>query len=332
MTGWGQSVARRLAGWRETAADDQGCVVALGNFDGVHRGHQAVLARARAVADRLDAPMAAAVFSPHPRRFFQPDGEAFQLLSDAWRARALADAGATRVFEIPFDRDLSLLTASDFVRNVLVDGLGARGVVVGFDFQFGHQRSGAADTLVELGSSHGLAVEVAPRLDVDGAKCSSSAIRALIRQGDVDEAARWLTRPWLVDGVVQRGDQRGRTLGFPTANVPLGDLIRPRFGVYAVSLRVEGEGGWRAGVANVGRRPTFAGADERLEAHIFDFDGDLYDTQVDVALHAFIRPERAFDSLDALQRQIAVDSEQARVMAASRATLADKPHLFANRP
>lgn len=289
-------------------------MVALGNFDGVHRGHQAVLTRAAQMADGLGVPLAACVFSPHPRRFFAPDKPAFRLMSDAWRVAALGDFGVERVYEIPFDRDLSLMSAEEFARCVLRDGLGVCGVVVGFDYRFGKDRTGDEAALCALGTSLGFDVAVQERQDIDGSnqKFSSSAVRRCLRDGDPLGAADILSRPWVIDGVVIRGDQRGRTIGFPTANLALGHLVRPQYGVYAVGVRVRGEHEWRCGVANIGRRPTVDGEHERLEVHVFDFEGDLYGRTLDVALGAFLRPEQVFSGLDALVAQIGRDCDAAR--------------------
>lgn len=291
-------------------------MVALGNFDGVHRGHQAVLAGAAQMAERLNAPMAALVFSPHPRLFFRPEDPPFQLMSESGRADALAEQGVQWVFEAPFNAALSQMEAEAFVQTVLVEGLGVRGVAAGFNYHFGKDRGGNAAVLAELAARHGFAVEVSAAEAVAGVRCSSSAIRTALQDGDLTMAEGMLTRPWAIDGVVAQGDQRGRLLGFPTANVPLGDFVRPRFGVYAVEVQMEAGGPWRAGVANIGKRPTVGGTQERVEAHIFDFAADLYGRCVAVRLRAFIRDEEKFDGLEALKAQIALDAAQARALLA----------------
>ncbi len=296
-----------------------GASVALGNFDGVHRGHQSVLHAARDAAHGSAARWGAAVFTPHPRRFFQPDAAPFRLMGAERRAVTLAALGVETLYEIPFDAALAGMDAEAFAKRVLVDAMGAHTVVVGFDYRFGKDRAGDADVLSALGRTLGFEVRVQPQLSIHGAKCSSSAIREALRAGDVERAAALLTRPWIVDGVVEKGDQRGRLLGFPTANVSLADYVRPRFGVYAVEVCVEGEEHWRPGVANIGARPTVGGTEERIEAHLFDFDGDLYGRSVAVATRAFLRDERRFDGLDALTAQIAEDAGQARAVLAARA-------------
>jgi len=291
----------------------RGAVAALGNFDGVHRGHQAVIAAACAHARALGAHCAGAVFSPHPRQVFTPDTPPFALMSEAQRARALKAAGAAAVFHIPFDRDLAAMTPEAFVRDVLAEGLGLKGVVTGADFCFGKGRAGDVAALTRLGAQYGVAVKVAEavNLQTGSGKISSTTVREALRQGDVQTAADLMGRPFAIEGVVSRGDQRGRQLGFPTANIALGDYLRPKFGVYAVMVHLP-DGHAVPGVANLGSRPTVDGAEARLEAHLFDFEADLYGQVLEVALTAFIRPEQKFDGLEALKAQIAADSATAR--------------------
>ncbi len=301
-----------VSGLDQVPAEARGAAIALGNFDGLHKGHEAVLAAARDAGAPLGAPLAAATFSPHPRRFFQPDAPPFRLMSDETRARALEARGVRILFALPFDAAMRERTADAFVAHVLAERLGARAVAAGFDFRFGRDRTGDAEALSRLGAAAGLTVRIADAVDEDGAKCSSSAIRAALAAGDPEGAARMLGRPWTIEGAVEEGDRRGRQLGFPTANVPLGDLVRPRFGVYAVEARIEGDPVWRPGVANIGVRPTFDGEAPRAEAHLFDFAGDIYGRRLEIALRAFLRPERRFDGLDALKAQITADLEAAR--------------------
>lgn len=291
----------------------RGAVAALGNFDGVHLGHQAVMAEAAALARRLGAPAAAAVFSPHPRRVFQPDGEPFALMSEAQRVRALGGAGAQLVHHIPFDRALAAMTPERFVAEVLDDGLGLKGVVTGADFCFGKDRAGNAQVLKTLGAARGMTVAIADPVGagVAAGKISSSDVRQALRDGDPERAAALLGRPFAIEGEVVEGDRRGRTLGFPTANVALGDYVRPAFGVYAVRVDLGG-GEAVPGVANIGRRPTVEGLEARLEAHLFDVDANLYGRVISCALIAFLRAEQRFDGLDALKAQIATDCEAAR--------------------
>lgn len=291
----------------------RGAVAALGNFDGVHLGHQAVMIQAATLARTLNARPAAAVFSPHPRRVFQPDSDPFALMNDAQRVRALGEAGAALVHHIPFDRTLAAMTPERFVAEVLDDGLGLKGVVTGADFCFGKDRAGNAQALQALGTARGLTVAIAEpvRPNAQAGKISSSDVRQALRAGDPERAARLMGRPFAIEGVVSQGDQRGRTLGFPTANVALGDYVRPAFGVYAVRVDLGG-GEAIPGVANIGRRPTVDGTQARLEAHLFDISADLYGRVISCALIAFLRPEKRFDGLGALKAQITADSQTAR--------------------
>jgi riboflavin kinase/FMN adenylyltransferase len=293
----------------------RGCVAALGNFDGVHRGHRAVIETACAFARSLDAPCAGAVFAPHPRMVFAPDAPPFLLMSDAQRVRALKAAGAQAVFHIPFSRDMAAMTPDVFVREVLAEGLGLKGVVTGADFCFGKDRAGDAEALKALGQQYGVAVKIADAVNLDDAsgKISSTNVRNALREGDAKTAAALLDRPFAIEGEVSKGDQRGRLLGFPTANIALGDYLRPKFGVYAVRAHLP-SGQTVPGVANLGSRPTVDGTEARLEAHLFDFSGDLYGQVLEVDLIDFIRPEQKFDGLDALKAQIAADSAKAREM------------------
>jgi len=299
---------------RPMTGEDRGTLCVLGNLDGVHQGHAALMAAARAAAAERGAPLGAVTFDPHPRRFFQPDAEPFLLTTLERKAELLEEAGATRVFAVPFDRETSSMGPERFVEEVLIERLGLAGVVVGADFQFGKGRAGNADMLAQIGATRGLFVgaldPVAPAANVE--KFSSSDARAAIEAGDVEAAARILGRPWDVDGRVREGEQRGRTIGFPTANLDLGDLVRPANGVYAVTVRIEGESEARPGVANFGRRPTVGGKGRLLEVHLFDFEGDLYGETLRVAFRAHLRDERKFDGLDALRTQIGADCDRAR--------------------
>lgn len=293
-------------------------VAALGNFDGVHAGHRAVLDHTRALAQSIGAEPVAAVFSPHPRRLFRPDEPPFRLMNDAQRERALLQAGAARVDTIRFDANLAAMTPEEFVRDVLARQLGLEGVVTGADFCFGKGRAGNAGTLKALGARYGLTVGVAPTLIADTledrGKFSSSAVRHALRDGDAALAAQLLGRPWAIEGEVAHGDKRGRTLGFPTANIALGEYLRPRSGVYAVRARLPGCTDPVGGVANIGKRPTVEGTEERLEVFFFDFSGDLYGQIIEVELIGFVREERRFDGLDALKAQIGLDSVSARAL------------------
>jgi riboflavin kinase / FMN adenylyltransferase len=297
----------------------RGAVVVIGNFDGVHRGHQLLLADARRQADALAGSLAVLTFEPHPRSVFQPDQPPFRLTSLRAKAHALQEAGVDNLFVLHFDRAFSLKSAEAFVQDILVTDLGARHVVVGWDFCFGHKRAGNVALLKSMGAQHGFGVTgVDPVMTGEGEVYSSSIIRNHLREGRPAKAAELLGRPWEIEGRVERGDQRGRTIGFPTANLGLGDYLRPALGVYAVlagrdpGVEHGGETRWLPGVANLGRRPTVAGEDLRLEVHLFDFAGDLYGETLRVRLIDFLRPEKKFDGLDALRAQIALDCGRAQ--------------------
>lgn len=287
--------------------DAKGCAIALGNFDGVHLGHQAVLADARAHGARLGV----ATFRPHPRRFFQPDAPPFRLQSPAQRARALQALGVEELFEIGFDAALARSTDEAFAQTVLHDALGARHVSVGADFRFGRGRMGDVASLKALGAQLGFGVGAVAPVGEAGARYSSTAIRAAIEAGDMPTAAAQLSRPWAIEGEVERGFQRGRGFGFATANVALSDYVRPRLGIYAVRVRL-GDA-WRDGVASVGVNPTVGALPAPLlEAHLFDFDAELYGQTIEVALIAFLRDEAHFADIDALKAQMARDAEAAK--------------------
>lgn len=298
--------------------DLRGAAVALGNFDGVHFGHRAILAAARAAGGLLGV----VTFEPHPRNVLRPVDRPFRLTSPAGKAQALADLGVDLLVEMPFNREFAALPPDEFVRYVLVEVVGARHVVIGFDFRFGAQRAGTSDTMRALGERYGFGVTVVDEVHApDGTTFSSTAIRAHLRQGRPREAAQMLGRWWEIDGVVATGHQRGRTIGFPTANLTLGELLEPALGVYAVRCSI-GEGDdlvWHDAIANLGRRPTVDGETLLLETHVFDYDGDLYGKPMRVQLLDFIRPEHKFDSFEQLRQQISKDCDTAR------AILADMP-------
>lgn len=308
---------RIIASSTPAPAELRGAVLALGNFDGAHRGHQHVVSEALEHARRSGRPVGAAVFEPHPRQVFQPDAPPFRLQSPGQRARALETLGLDVIFEITFNKALAALSDEEFVRTVLHDQFGAAHVAVGADFTFGRGRMGNVASLTALGAKHGMTVSAASMLGGE-AKVSSSTIRKALTEGRLDDAAELLTRPWAIEGIVMPGDARGRTIGFPTLNLGLGAYQRPRLGVYAVRVNA-GDGVWRAGVANCGVRPTIAGgAEPRLETHLFDFEGDLYGKRIEVALLSFLRDEKKFETLDALKAQIAVDATQAKAALLAR--------------
>lgn len=296
--------------WQTTPAQWQGGVVALGNFDGVHRGHQALLDRTAEQAKPLNAPVVGLTFEPHPRRFFVPDTGPFRLTLPPAKLRLLEQYGVQAVLTQRFDETFAALSADAFIDDVLLKGMGVRHVVCGYDFTFGARRTGNVEMLRENGRKKGFGVTVLDPVTHEGEIYSSTRIREALRAGWVSEASELLGHSWEIEGVVELGDQRGRTIGFPTANVALGEHLRPRFGVYAVRVLVDGQ--WRPAVANLGRRPTFGKLKENFEVHLFDFTGDLYGKVLRAALIEFIRPEMKFGGLDQLKAQIAADGEAAR--------------------
>ncbi len=296
--------------WRKVPAVARGASLALGNFDGVHLGH-AHLLRALHGA-RPDVPLGVLTFEPHPRELFRPDDPPFRLSLSAERRDALAALGVAHVVEIPFDRAFSLFTAERFVREVLHEALGARHLACGADFAYGHRRGGDVASLAVQAEALGIGLTVVPALADAGGPFSSSRIRRALLDGYPERATEELGRPWALRGVVAHGDKRGRLLGFPTANIPLGRHLEPARGVYAVTIRLP-DGSTRPGVANIGRRPTVNDTlESRVEAHLLGFEGDLYGRELSVALHTLLRAERKFDGLDALKAQIAADVVWAR--------------------
>ena len=289
----------------------RGAIVALGNFDGFHLGHQAVVNRAITLGFHERRPVIVATFDPHPVRFFRPDVPPFRLTSLDQRERLFAHAGADGMLVFNFGKALATTSAEDFVAEVLAKQLGVAGVVTGTDFTFGRGRKGNADTLRELGRENGIEVESVAAVMLDGEPVSSSRIREALAAGDTATATHLLTRPFAVEAVVEHGDGRGRGFGYPTANVSLRRYQRPAHGIYAVRVRLDDESE-HPGVASFGVRPTFEERDEFLEAYIFDWDGDLYGRTIEIDLIAWIRPEAKFDSVEALIEQIGKDAAEAR--------------------
>lgn len=304
---------KRLDGGAEVPAAMRSGIVALGNFDGFHRGHQAVVARARAAAARR--PLIVATFDPHPVRYFKPDAAPFRLTTLDQRARLFAAAGADAMVVFGFDAALASLSAEDFVVERLVARLGVAGVVTGDDFTFGRGRSGDVGVLRALGERHGFSVDTVSAVTQGDEVVSSSRIRALLTRGDPRAAADLLTRPFAIEGVVQHGDKLGRTIGYPTANVALGNYLRPAYGIYAVRVRLD-DGRLVDGAANLGIRPSFDPPKELLEAYLFDFAEDLYGRTIEIALIDYLRAEAKFDSLDALTAQMDADCGAARAVLA----------------
>ncbi len=301
-------------------ASVRGGVVALGNFDGFHKGHQMVIRAAAEVADLLDRPLNVLTTEPHPRSFFNPDAPGFRLSSLRTKAHSMDVFGVDNFFVLPFDADLAGTLAQDFVLDVLVGGLGVAHAVAGYDYRFGKGRAGGADVLRWMGLMEDFGVTIVDEVtfENEGQAYSSSRIRQALREGRVREATALLGHWWTVEGHVLAGDKRGRTIDFPTANLDMSEYLDPAFGVYAVRVEV-GEGDARRaydGVANIGRRPTFDKEDVTLEVYLFDFSGDLYGEVIVVEVVDFIRPERKFDGLDALKAQIAADCDTARAILA----------------
>ena len=303
-----------FADYRGLPESARGASIALGNFDGLHAGHRAVMEAARLAGH---GHFSVATFEPPPRAYFRPGDPPFRIFRPERRNAAILAAGASTVFELPFNGEMAAMTDEGFVRNVLVDGLGATHVSVGFDFRFGRGRMGHAQRLSSLGRALGFGVTIVEEVEGHGAKASSTAIRQALMAGEPELAAEMLGSPWVADGVVESGERNGRKLGFPTANLQLGELVHPKHGVYAVRARIEGEAGWRAGVANFGRTPTTGLRDPLLETHIFGFSGDIYRKRLEVQLVAYLRPEKKFDSLDLMVEQMHADSAEARAILAT---------------
>jgi riboflavin kinase/FMN adenylyltransferase len=321
---------RILRTYRRLAPDARGAVAAIGNFDGLHLGHRVVIDKARRVAGECKAPSAVLTFEPHPRMVFRPGEPSFRLTPFREKATLLAEMGLDLMLVPRFDRRFSSITAEGFVRDVLAEGLGLRHVVCGADFVFGKGRTGDVALLEKLAPALGLGVSIVDPVGDGDTVYSSTNIRQLLQAGDPRGAARLMGRPFEIIGKVQRGDQVGRKLGFPTANVDHDAYLAPATGVYAVRAALADEGThaarrWIDGVANFGRRPTVDGLKLLLEVHLFDYAGDLYGHRLRVRFVEYLRPERKFDGLDALKAQIAADARQARRILATRITGAPRP-------
>ncbi|GKY86991.1 bifunctional riboflavin kinase/FAD synthetase [Sinisalibacter aestuarii] len=305
---------RIIRDWQFVEDQDRGASAAIGNFDGVHRGHQYVIDIARTEAERLGAPLGVMTFEPHPRQYFAPKAPPFRLMNAEARAHRLDWLGVDKLYELSFNDTLSTLSPDEFAGRVIVDGLGLRHVVVGEDFHFGKGRAGNPETLQALGEELGFGVTVAPLMHDTGEEISSTAIRQALTEGRPRDAARMLGHWHRIDGKVIRGDQRGRDLGFPTANMSISGLHPPKFGVYVVKVDVltGPHAGAYGGAASMGVRPMFGENLPNLESFLFDFKGDLYGEHLSVALIDYLRPEAKFESLDALITQMNADCEQAR--------------------
>ncbi len=290
----------------------RGAILALGNFDGFHLGHQAVVREAVQWARAEGRSAIVATFDPHPVRHFAPHVPWFRLTSLDQREELFAGAGAEAMLVFAFDDELAATTAGDFVGGLLGMHLGAAGVVTGEDFTFGKDRGGDVALLATEGAKHGIAARTVGPVNEGGLPVSSSRIRDALKAGDCETATRLMTRPFAIRATVEHGDKRGRTIGYPTANLDMGKYLRPRYGIYAVTARVLATGEELKGAASLGIRPQFEPAREWLEPYFFDFDGDLYGQELEVALHRFLRPEAKFASLEALTAQMAQDCARAR--------------------
>jgi riboflavin kinase/FMN adenylyltransferase len=289
----------------------RGSIVALGNFDGFHLGHQAVVGRAIQRGFHERRPVIVATFDPHPVQFFKPDVPPFRLTTLDQREALFAHAGADAMLVFHFDKALAVTSSEDFVSEVLARQIGAAGVVTGDDFTFGRGRKGDVPLLKALGEQHGVIAEAVAPVLLDGTRISSGRIREALAAGDIGTATHLLTRDYAIEGVVQRGDARGRELSYPTANLELRDYQRPKYGIYAVRVTLD-DGSEHPGVASLGVRPTFEPEQELLEAHLFGFEGDLYGRRIEVALHAYIREELKFDGPEPLAAQMREDEAAAR--------------------
>jgi riboflavin kinase/FMN adenylyltransferase len=297
--------------WRELPEAARGATIGLGNFDGVHLGHASVVRVAHTA--RPDRPTAVLTFEPHPREFFRPQDPPFRLTLSAERELALAALGVSIIYELPFDQAFSHLTAEQFVSEVLHRGLGAAHLACGADFAFGRRRGGNTGFLTAQAEALGIGLTLVPPVADAQGPISATRIRRLLQDGYPERATALLGRPFSIRGEVTHGDKRGRTIGFPTANVPLGRHLEPARGVYAVTARLADEKLVK-GVANIGQRPTVGGTESRLEAHLFDFEQDLYGQELTVELRFFLREEQKFASFEALKEQIAQDAAQAQAL------------------
>ena len=294
---------------QDIPTDSTGCVVAVGNFDAVHLGHQALLAEAKAIAVSRGAPFAVLTFEPHPRRVFRPDAPPFRVTPLAVKLDRFAACGVDCVYVCPFNWELAALSPEQFIQRILKDLISPAMLVIGQDFHFGHNRSGNAELLQKSGIE---VVSVSLLSDAQHAVVSATRVRGALQAGHIDEANALLGWEWELRGVVQHGDKRGREIGYPTANIPLGETLHPSYGVYATYVQIEGESAWRKAATNIGIRPMFELPTGLVEAHILDYEGDIYGKTVRVRIVKKIRDEMKFSSLDLLIAQIDGDCEEAR--------------------
>lgn len=304
-----------LRATQDLPEDLNGSVLAIGNFDGVHKGHQAVILAAQEEAKRLQAPAAVMAFEPHPRQFFSPGKTLFRLTDERKKLSLFAELGLDLAVILPFDASLAALSAQDFVKTILVDGLAVRHVVTGYDFYFGKDRQGTPEVMKQLAQAHGFGVTVVEAEKSDGQAYSSSHIRDCLRNGEPDKAADMLGYWWRVRANVEKGAGRGREMGFPTVNAALNDGQQLKHGIYAARIYVDAD--CHHGAAYLGTRPTFDEGPElaeKLEAYLFDFDGDLYGREIEIELIRFLRDDRKFDSANDLQAQMEADCDAAKAV------------------
>jgi len=305
----------------EIQDSDRGSVVALGNFDGFHRGHQVVIGEAGRLAREMGLNLTVVVTEPHPVSYFAPQAPSFRLTPFRERAQLLEDFGVDQLLVLPFDKDLATMSAQDFVLDVLCAGLDAKHVFVGYDYRFGKNRGGGTDVLGYMGEMEGFGLSVIKAVTVGlegyaGEVYSSTVVRNALQNGEARKAAAILGHWFTINGRVTQGDKRGRTIGFPTANIELGESLEPKLGVYAVRVRIEDSDVFISGVANIGKRPTFDKRDVLMEVHLFGFEQDIYDRHLRIELVAFLRPEMKFDGLESLKKQIDKDCRVAKIVLA----------------
>lgn len=301
--------------YRQQIHKTSGAVIAIGNFDGVHRGHMALLRAAKETAAVSGEAFGVLTFEPHTRRLFRPDDPPNRITPPDLKHERLALAGVKNLYSLHFDWDFASRSAEDFIKDVLIEGLQASHIVIGHDFRFGQLRKGSAADIEAAGLP---VTTISPQTDEQGEILSSSRIRQLLRQGDIDGANAILGWEWEVRGIVAGGDKRGRELGYPTANVPLGEAVHPRYGIYAALAQIEGEDIWRMAATNIGIRPMFELSEGRTETYILDFDQDIYGKSLRLKPISYIRGEAKFESLEDLKNQIAQDCAQARRVLESR--------------
>ena len=318
-------IVRHYKGVEHLDASARGAVIALGNFDGLHRGHLGVIDEAGRIAREAGAPWGVLTFEPHPRGFFQPGTPPFRITPFRTKVQRLVEHGLDLMYVLGFGARLASVLAQDFVLDALVEGFGVRHVVVGPDFVFGKGRRGNAYVLGQMAAREGFGFTEIEAVEHSGGICSSTDVRVLIRRGLVDQAARMLGWTWEIEGRVVRGEGRGREFGFPTANIPLDGRLHPGPGIFAVRVCIEGRDAaeWRDGVAYVGTRPTFGGETLALEVLIFDFDGDLYGRRLRAAFVKRVRKDQTFDGVESLKAQMAADCQRARQILAGAHAGAD---------